>query len=84
MEREWLVNKLRRIPRLEAEVMRPQNDFQRRISRMFWELEGKDCEWLKGIIGDLADRTDVPNKAAWFNTAATTYLRSLQANEPEP
>lgn len=69
--REWLLAKLKRIPRLEAEVLRPQGQQQERIARLFWELEGSDPDWLRSTIGDLADDTAIGNKAAWFNIAAT-------------
>ena len=65
------------MPALQGEVMRPQGGQQQRISRMFWELDEADPEWLRGVIGDLADN-GIGNKAAWFNTAATKRLEMLK------
>lgn len=81
-DRHWLLGKLRRLTRLEAEIMRPQNDHQRRMGRLFWELEQKDVEWLKGALGDLVDRTDIPNKPAWFNRVMTSRLQEIHESRP--
>lgn len=72
--REYVLTKLRRIPRLEAEVMRPQTDGQRRLSRLFWEMEQADSEWLERTLAELADNTAILNKAAWFNTAVSKLV----------
>lgn len=76
-DRSWLLGKLARMPALNGEVMKPQGGQQQRISRMFWELEEFDPDWLRGVIGDLADN-GITNKAAWFNTAATKRLEMLR------
>ena len=76
-DRTWLLEKLGRMPALQGEVMRPQGGQQQRMSRMFWELDEADPEWLRGVIGDLADN-GIGNKAAWFNTAATKRLEMLK------
>ena len=72
--REYVLTKLRRIPRLEAEVMRPQTDGQRRLSRIFWEMEQADSDWLERTLAELADNTAILNKAAWFNTAVSKLV----------
>ena len=72
--REYVLTKLRRIPRLEAEVMRPQTDGQRRLSRIFWEMEQADADWLERTLAELADNTAILNKAAWFNTAVSKLV----------
>ena len=69
-----MLTKLRRIPRLEAEVMRPQTDRQRRLSRIFWEMEQADADWLERTLAELADNTAILNKAAWFNTAVSKLV----------
>ena len=76
-DRTWLLEKLARMPTLHGEVMRPQGGQQQRMSRMFWELDEADQDWLRGVIGDLADN-GISNKAAWFNTAATKRLEMLK------
>ena len=72
--REYVLTKLRRIPRLEAEVMRPQTDGQRRLSRIFWEMEQADSDWLERTLAELVDNTAILNKAAWFNTAVSKLV----------
>ena len=75
-DREWLLAKLKRLPRVEQEIMKPQDGDQQRMGRLFWEAEESDTEWLKGILGDLVDRTDISNKAAWLNRSLTSRLKA--------
>jgi hypothetical protein len=81
-ERAYLLQKLKLMPRVQQEIMRPQNDDQRRMGRLFWKAEEKDVEWLKGIIGDLSTRTDVANKAAWLNKSLTTRFEASASQRP--
>jgi len=76
-DREYLLGKLNRVPKLASEVLRPGDKHQRRISRLFWQLEHADPQWLAGVLGDLADRTEITNKAAWFNRAVTARVKML-------
>ncbi len=71
--------KLHRIPQLEAEVLRPQTQDQQRTRRIFWEIEQRAPDVLAGYLGDLADRTDIRNKAAWFNASVTAWLAAHPA-----
>jgi hypothetical protein len=77
-DRQWLLAKLRRAPKLEAEILRPQDDQQRRMARMFWQLEVVALDWLKAFLGDAVDNPAIRNHAAHFNAAATEYLRTLR------
>ena len=74
-DRLWLLEALARMPRLEQEVLRPRDGKQERVGRLFWELAETDPDWLKGQLGDLRDRNDVRNKAAYFNRAAGERLK---------
>lgn len=72
-DRGYLLKKLSRMHRLQQEILKPQNGDQRRMARLFWQAEEQDVEWLKGVLADLADRTDVANKAAWLNRTLTKW-----------
>lgn len=79
VDRLYLLNKLRRMHRLEQEILKPQSGFQERMGRLFWELEGADAEWLRGRMGELADRRDIVNKSAWLNKSMTARVAFLRA-----
>lgn len=76
-DRAYLLAKLARMPRVEAEILRPQNGAQRRMGRLFWELERMDPQWLADRVGELPDRHEVPNKAAWLNRAMSERTKVL-------
>jgi integrase len=80
--RAYLLQKLKRLPRIEAEVLRPQNEQQQRMHRLFWELEQKDPRWLEATVAELVERTDVGNKASWLNTAMTSHPKIKRGPQP--
>ena len=80
-DRAYLLLKLSRMHRLQQEILKPQNVDQRRMARLFWQAEQQDVDWIKSVLADLADRTDVLNKAAWLNRALTKWASiSSQTN----
>lgn len=77
--RAYLLTKLRRMHRLEQEILKPQSGFQERMGRLFWELECADANWLMERVGELADRVDIRNKSAWLNRTMTSRVAMLRA-----
>lgn len=77
-ERRYLLEKLARMWRLEQEILKPQDERQRRMSRIFFELERDDSAWLVKTLGHLASLTQPMNKAAWLNVAMTSRMKMLK------
>lgn len=82
-DRAYLLAKLARMPRVEQEILRPQDADQRRMGRLFWELEQSDPAWLRDRVGGLPDRHEIGNKAAWLNRAMSSRAAMMQAGRSE-
>jgi len=83
--RAYLLNKLRRMPRLEQEIFKPQTDDQKRMSRIFWEFEATDPQWLERTVALAAELPPfrggvATNRAAWLNKAMTNRLALNRPN----